>query len=205
MRTLAKTIAAAAFVGLAVPAIGAPLAYDEAISGDLPIDGTLPLLQLDIGTNTVTGTTGIGGGGRFDPDSFSFALPTGAHVDSITMVPISVILHGATNNTAAWQLNHTVDSPIVSFLSTDPVAFFPGAMPLATSPFLINWSLLGCGCSAADDFWQGSYVLSLVVSSDAAPVDVPEPATLLLLGAGLAALGGTGIRRHAKGGLRVCM
>ena len=66
-----------------------PFAYDDAFDGDLADGNPLPVLSLDLGTNTVFGTilrtksaTGIT---TLDDDYFALDVPTGTALDSLTI------------------------------------------------------------------------------------------------------------------------
>ena len=66
-----------------VPALAVPFLYDESVSGDLtcqnpPCATTFPF---DIGTNIIKGTVS---NGAANTDSFSFSIPAGAVLTSVT-------------------------------------------------------------------------------------------------------------------------
>src|SRR5262245_2911376 len=55
MNRLTMIAIAAVAMMLAGAAQAAPIAYQESVSGDLPTLGPLPILNFDVGANTVTG------------------------------------------------------------------------------------------------------------------------------------------------------
>src|SRR5262245_46295881 len=58
-----------------------PIAYDEGVSGDLPPSYPAPLFTLDVGSNTVKGTTHLTlVNTSVDFDDFAFVVPVGTHV-----------------------------------------------------------------------------------------------------------------------------
>src|SRR5215467_1224728 len=72
------TMAAAFVLACAGYASGAVVTYDESVSGDLPSQGSpLPILALDVGTNTVKGTSGVAISGISDFDAFAFTVSVG--------------------------------------------------------------------------------------------------------------------------------
>jgi hypothetical protein len=66
-------------------AYSTPITYNEAVSGDLGDAFPATVFTLDIGANTVVGTTSFGFNGvAFDFDQFAFVVPAGTHVTDIT-------------------------------------------------------------------------------------------------------------------------
>jgi hypothetical protein len=67
------------------PAVAAPLAYDEAVDGDIALS---PILQFDFGTNVIRGNVRGGMSGSsstFDADLFRADVPGGAVLDSVSV------------------------------------------------------------------------------------------------------------------------
>lgn len=169
----------------AVAAHAAPITYIEQVHGDLPLFGDpLTTVALDVGLNTVTGTTALGSAG-FDFDSFAFTVAPGQRVESLKVVLTDV----SENLTAAlWDVNaggrgynsgsrlDTLDpaSPGFDFLD-------PAALPLGPGDYNISGAAtVGIGASA--------YTFIFDVHA------VPEPASLAAL-AGVAVLG---LRRRRR-------
>ena len=89
LRTQISSTIIALSAALAVsPAHATPLAYNEAVSGDLPENAPFPVLPLDVGVNTVTGTSFVnfppGGPNSADFDSFEFSVPANTQLLGIT-------------------------------------------------------------------------------------------------------------------------
>jgi hypothetical protein len=119
-----------AFIGL--PAVAAPLAYDEAISGDLGF-GAVTVLPLDVGTNTVKGRMHLY---RFpnaapasqidwDADPVELSLPAG---QQITGFSISTSFNESIGNLASfeWSWYIVVDGLTSSVTCYAFIAPYPG-------------------------------------------------------------------------------
>jgi hypothetical protein len=177
--TLLKRLALAlAFVGAAPGVLAAPLAYDEAVSGDLDVSPVTPL-ALDIGVNTVKGSVFASPG--IDFDSFLFDLPSGGQVVSISLA-FQLANRGAANPAVGYDLGAAHQD--VSFLGASPVDLFPAELPLTSSQFLISNSIIFCGCAGTG--WSADYILTVTVRPEAI-AEVPEPGSLALLAAGCGA------------------
>jgi hypothetical protein len=183
---------------LAAPAAAnAQTAYDEAVSGDLSNLGSSPTaISLGLGSNLVLGTTGRSGG-VIDRDYFTFTLPAGWQLDTITVLPgtqalgISQLSFIGVQAGTQVTVNPTGNSPagllgywhfgendigfdILGVMGVAPGALgFQGALPAGSYAFWVQDSATGVA----------SYRLDFGVSA------VPEPAALWLLSAGLGALG----------------
>lgn len=91
---LAKILVGVALVGLGVTA-HADTIYNEASSGDFSNNGLTPtLLSIGAGSNVVLGTTGDSGQG-VDRDYFSFTVPTGYVLSSVTLLSNTTISGGS--------------------------------------------------------------------------------------------------------------
>lgn len=174
MRSLKRLVLALVLAGAAPGVLAAPLAYDEAASGDLDAS-PVTALALDIGTNTVTGNIFLGAG--FDRDSFLFDLPSGGQVVSISLA-FELSNQGAAGPGARYDLGGALQS--VSFLGASPVSLFPAQLPLTASQFLISNYGLNCGCAGTG--WSADYVLTVTVRPETV-AEVPEPGSLALLAA----------------------
>jgi hypothetical protein len=172
-------VAAILALAFAHHAAAAVVIYNESVNGDLPVFGSpLPIMALDVGTNTVTGKSGNGGSG-FDFDSFAFTVPAGAQLvsGSVTMVDSP----GNSGDLVGidWVLN--AGSPNYSGGSFLEFIFAssPGTLTFATTPLgpnVYNISASSAGNTGGPPVFS-DYTFSLVVTSLAA---VPEPATLMM-------------------------
>lgn len=181
----------------------AATAWDEALSGDLANQGATPtVLSLTAGSNLVLGTTGRTAG-VVDRDYFSVTLPAGWQLDSLTVLPGSTFLGASGATFLAVQagpqvtVNPTGGSPAgllgwwhysENDVGTDILPLlgigvgatgFSGPLPAGTYSFWVQDT--GTGSAA--------YRFDLSVSA------VPEPATVLMLLAGIAGIGAAARRR----------
>ena len=187
-----------AFVSAAVMSgAQAATAWDEAVTGDLANVGTSPTgVSLGLGSNLVRGTTGRSAAGVVDRDYFTFTLPVGWQLDSLTMLPGTTFLGpsglgfigvqagtqvtvnptggSATGLLGWWHYNvNDMGTDFLPSVGAGPGASgFVGSLPAGSYAFWIQETGTG---SAAYNFDFG-------VSA------VPEASTSLLLMAGLAAL-----------------
>ena len=77
---------------VAVPNAFAAVVWNEATAGDLSNSGTSPtFIALAAGSNQILGTTGAGAAG-VDRDYFSFTLPAGGKLLSLTVLPGTGVL-----------------------------------------------------------------------------------------------------------------
>src|SRR4051812_38147432 len=80
LRTVTLVLLLAARLAYAIP-----VTYNEGVSGDLGETFPATVFTLDVGSNTVSGTTSFGFNGvAFDFDQFAFVVPVGMHVTDIT-------------------------------------------------------------------------------------------------------------------------
>lgn len=181
----------------AVSGAQAATAWDEAASGDLANVGTsATAVSLGLGSNIITGTTGRSAAGVVDRDYFTFTLPAGWQLDSLTMLPGTTFLGpsglGFIGVQAGTQVtvNPTGGSPtgllgwwhynandmgtnILPSIGAGPGASgFVGSLQAGSYAFWIQETATG----------SVSYNFDFGVSA------VPEASTSLLLMAGLAGL-----------------
>ena len=191
-RLLLCTLISAGFISGA----HAATAWDETDSGDLANLGTSPtLVALGLGSNIVSGTTGRTAG-VVDRDYFTFTLPTGWQLDTLTMLPGTTFLGpsglgfiavqagpqvtvnptggSATGLLGWWHYNENdLGTNILPFLGFGPGATgFDGPLPAGSYAFWIQETATG----------SAAYRFDFGVSA------VPEPTSALLLAAGLGAL-----------------
>jgi hypothetical protein len=174
---VALTLTSLAFV--AAPAAAAPVNYNESVNGDLAGQGTLPVLNLDIGANTITGTFESPAVGDPDFDSVAFQVPVG-----MQLVSGGVVVNDVTGDItdSAWDLypgNVAGEGTFIERLeATSPGSDALTGVPIPAGTYnLFHISYGNIGASASGTFTMTRNV-------------VPEPATaasLLALGAAAAA------------------
>lgn len=189
---------APALLSLCAAGAHAATAWDESASGDLSNNGLATTAVVMVpGENLLIGSTGRVGG-VVDRDYFSFTLPAGWQLDTLTVLPGTKALGAApasfiavqagpqvtvnpTGGSAAGLLGwahygeNDIGTDILGLMGVAPGAIgFAGALPAGTYSFWIQDS----GTGVAD------YRLSFGVSA------VPEPATWALWLAGLGVAGG---------------
>ena len=188
---------------------GTPITYNEAVSGDLGDNFAARLFTLDAGSNPVSGTTSFGANGiSFDFDNFAFVVPAGMHVTDITYGFTTVTNGDMTFRSIGYLLGDGNAPPVFPSLSnfapymltdTSPLHAFAAVLPLGTGTYAVEEDVAGGTGFATNYTW------TLSVAADA----TPEPASLLLLGTGLVAIGarrwrnGRGIHVSWPPGFRV--
>ena len=135
-KRIVETVAMAALVLLARATSATPLAYDEAISGDL--GDTFPATQftLDVGSNTISGTTHFFStlvSDDTDFDDFAFVVPVGTHLTGITFGFETVGIPGNTSlvRNIAWTTG--MRFRVCRFLETRRLTSL-GRLPCTRSP-----------------------------------------------------------------------
>jgi hypothetical protein len=197
-RIHAAVITAIATFG-AIPAGASPLAYNEAVSGDLPESASFPVLPLDVGVNTISGTSFVnfppGGPNSADFDSFEFSVPANTRLVGISYT--STVTKDTTGE-PTLRMEAFVDpaSLITSFACQEfyiinqnsigptclvpPGNTFAAALPLDAGTYLLFEGQFQASNFAETDW---SYTWSLTVAP------VPEPPSIALLSIGLVILG----------------
>ena len=175
----------------------AATAWDEAVSGDLANLGATPTaVSFAAGSNLVRGSTGRDGAGVVDRDYFTFTVAPGWQLETLTVLPGSTFLGGAaasfiamqtgpvmtvdpTSGSAAgllgwWLYNENdIGNDILQQMGSSPGAVgYSGPLPAGTYTVWVQET--GTGVAA--------------YGFDFAVTQVPEPASALLLLAGVAGL-----------------
>lgn len=166
----------------------APVTYLESVSGDLPGNGSLTILLLDVGVNTIRGLFGASNN-ELDLDSFAFIVPPGSEVVAATVRLTDVLGDVIDTRWALWRGSSFFSNGtfIEELFSTSP-----GSSSLLNGPLaadIYNFSHSGFTWT-----FQGAsqYTFSLTVQQ----ATVPEPASLALVGVALL-LATTARRRSA--------
>ena len=192
-RLLSSLVAGIAAAVFATTSSAAPLAYQESVSGDLPGIGALPILTLDIGTNTVSGKFGRtvdAGIIKDDSDSFAFTIPAGAVLTgSFTWGNSAGNVDGGVVTFANWLL---FSGSATAYGGTFLGSLSPGEAFPQLGGGLYNFTSDGFFSSPRGVTALADYTFSMTL---AATQGVPEPGTLLLAGLALAGLAATRGRR----------
>lgn len=195
MRLELKALAfVAAWTPLISPlTLASPLAYDEAVDGDLPyVSPTVtPILPFDLGNNRIKGTFSyqfVDGSLVFqDLDSFGFTVPTNSVVQRIRLAWGPYDLYFTLSNVLR---DRDDGSMIENFALVDNSQGIDNPNP--SEPYSAYWSQLMAGHSysitMAGGQWQYPggvlpYEWSFLITR------APEPGTLALLSLGLVGLG----------------
>lgn len=188
-----------------VPAPATATAWDESVSGDFSNSGLSPTpITLVVGANLVAGTTGRTAG-VIDRDYFTFTLPAGGLLQTVTVLPGTTSLGISEVSFIGLQagpqvtVNPTGGSPagllgwwhfgpndiggdILGVMGVAPGAIgFEAPLPAGTYSFWVQDSGTG----------TANYRLSFDVTV------VPEPGTWALMLAGVALLAGARARQSA--------
>jgi hypothetical protein len=201
-------------VAASASAIAAPIAYDEAVDGDLSNFSSSPtVFSLDsAGTSTISFfqilTNGTGG----DSDSFRIDLASGIEITGLTLsLDASSLTGRALSAQGSFGMVSVSDPPIVF---VDPTYLFGPEFLLSGSESFtgtINESIAFLGFGGVVNTPLGGiggaeYDMTLTITSTAVGPDpdpgaavIPLPASMWLLLAGSLALGGAARcgKRHA--------
>ena len=194
MNRLRVSVMVVGLIAAGSVARGTPLSYEESVSGDLALPS--PTFLLDIGANTISGTTEWKLSGEMDLDTFLFVVPSGTVLASInfafgtTGTAIEAGLFYLLFDTT--PVESAFGDPLLDVTGTGSVAFLPGIFPLPADTYKLSSG--GASKNPALSAFSTDYTWTLNVAS------VPDStSTLGLLGvawAGLASIGRL-LRRRA--------
>ena len=178
---------------LAGPSLtAATLNYQESVSGDLPEISPWVLLNLDVGANTVSGSSRLTVSSTaitfHDFDSFRFVVPVGTELTSIQFdaTVTSATNPGVVNIDTFFDLG---PAPFTTVLGHELISIEPGSLPAGASlssnlpvgpgEYLLFQGQLQ-GTFNEDVSWDYTYTLDVVATP--LPAVAPMGAALLLLG-----------------------
>lgn len=124
---------------LAGPAVAAPITYLESLNGDLPDAAPLTLFTVDLGLNTISGSTAFSVPIGADIDNFAFTVPVGMEVQSMkVLIPEQTVDYGS----VIWDLRSGSilpysGTPVASF-TIDPVGFATYNTPVPAGTYTMN-------------------------------------------------------------------
>jgi hypothetical protein len=192
----ALSLAALGSLGHPGSASAAVVDYDESVSGDLSrtISGQTPtVFNLGAGSNTVRGTVDYqpgadGGENTIDWDSFSFIV-----APEHSLASIALRVTGTHEGNTGWLVRSgstvagqgTILDALYAFTPADSTALDG---PFGAGAFYVTLYSIGM-------LGTTNYEFTLAVTDRSVP-DVPEPATLALLGLGVAGFGFATVRRR---------
>jgi hypothetical protein len=168
MRSLFPSAAALALILVVFTASAAPIAYSEAVSGDLPNTGVLPTFTLDFGINTISGTYGQDANENDDFDGFAIIVPSGL---SVLFGDITLTDNTGDMITATWRLSSGSNLANGGTPIADLTTNSPGTTVI---PVLVadTYNFTQAGFTNTPEVSEtGNYTFTFVV---------PEPASLAL-------------------------
>lgn len=177
----------------------AVVSYDEAINGDMTIDVAATVLNFDIGTNTVSGSSSLLSDGSItiDFDWFTFVIPDGTNVTAVSYSFSNVVPLTDTTTANVGYFGRLLDpftilsNPVFSLFGSTPVDMFSASLPLGPGEYTMGNNSHGFnGAGISWDYTISFTVVCIQTSCDnGEPAPVPAPATLAFLGFGLTGIG----------------
>lgn len=164
--------------------------YNESSSGDLSEVGTEPVLDFNSGINSVLGNATITqtASSSFDADHFSFVVPAGTQLTSMSVEYTNIAMHGTTTElSVAYYLRDAFNVPVgssgfVSVSDSGAISIPMSGLPAGPDSYKLT-TTYGWDGDFADG---GTFDYSLNFSLTAVPV----PGAILLFGSGLLGLFG---------------
>ena len=180
-RTLVCAVLLPFLAAVASAGYCAPVNYVEGMEDELPPTSPLWTFDLDLGTNTISGTIGMDAQ-SIDFDPFAFVIPAGLRLASGTLTLADIPGMGDFVR-AGWQLRTGTVNPQDGAVLQDVSALSPGSanlMPLPAGRYNMNSAAISQPESLPA---KASYTFTFNLEP------VPEPASAALVLAGLAVLG----------------
>jgi hypothetical protein len=169
-----------------------PLDYREAVQGDLPDSGVLPVLELDLGSNQVLGTLAVRDAEpepQGDFDHFAFTVAAGQQLVGISIQLTDVLGNIAWGRWSLWQAQSaTLFDGAELGVKLIPPSPGQAAEAGGWGPGLYQLEHENMAWYPGDQvpLHTADYRIELSVRPFTAPV--PEPATWAMAAAGLALL-----------------
>jgi hypothetical protein len=179
-----------------------PLHYQESLLGDLPQDGLLPVLALDVGVNRVDGTISVRGltpeDAVADLDHFAFTVAAGQQLLGLSVQMQDTLGNMAWGRWTLWQADSAQDQDGTP-LEVTLKPFSPGQASVGgtwgTGLYQLRNDNLAWFPDPQQPLAMADYRIELTVREAIPPV--PEPATWALAGSGLLMLALRRARRPA--------
>ncbi|MCB1702440.1 MAG: hypothetical protein H6985_04885 [Pseudomonadales bacterium] len=192
MQSNSMQFAPAALLSLAISTTvqAAPVSYNEAVDGDLSSSGGSPQFSLDVGSNTVSGTTFWTSDGSLDRDGFGLIVPDGMSMLAITyaweivsveagslLIQSGRYLGGDCSTCGSDWANvySTYSGPLGP--DTSPKSLFTSALPLGPGTYTFGD---GFGGQAPYGTWDYTFTFEVAA--------IPLPASAWLFASALAFL-----------------
>ena len=186
-RNVVCRIVLCGFLLVPMSSLAVPVSYDESSDGELSFVASDTSLNLDTGINTVAGTISAVSEAAGDLDSFTFLVPMDA---SLTDLSLALGVPDIVGSVAQGEAEFTLEGVTETFsvLSAATLDLFNGVLPLNEGSYELDQtrSVIGFPFGTLAS-WEVDYTWQLTV--EASSTSVPVPATLLLFGIGIAALG----------------